>query len=392
MIDNYLNQDNKKQKIVLVAEFCDKKINSTGLYWHQIAESLSKNYQVIIVSPNVNPKLSNLGCEVRAFPRRFKFLKKLVPEKLYTTLVILFVLLKTPLKESKVLIGTNPLFLPLAVPLIKLLRPKEINLICYDLFPQNLILQSNFFLKVFLYFVSKFYLISYRMLDKIIVVGRDMACKVAELKLVNKSKIFYVPNWGENNNKKLTFRTYNNDSKLKILFFGNLGRFQNIPNILEQISFVSRKDVQFIFAGAGEYEKEVQQLSFEDKRVIFIGSIPMSQREDVYMSAHISIVSVMHGMKGLCVPSKAYFSLINAHPIISFVESESEVDFLCREYGCGWVIDPTDKKSLNSLLLNLTEDEYKSKLSNTFNMPKDLLNGNMSLKEIHRLVGENILK
>ena len=182
MIDNYPNKDVKKQKIVLVAEFFDKKINATGLYWHQIALSLSKNYQVIIVSPNVNKRLSNLGCEVRAFPSRFNFLKKLVPEKLYTTLIIYLVLLKTPLKESKVLIGTNPLFLPLAVPLIKLLRPKEINLICYDLFPQNLILQSNFFLKVFLYFVSKFYLISYRMLDKIIVVGRDMARKVAELK------------------------------------------------------------------------------------------------------------------------------------------------------------------------------------------------------------------
>lgn len=392
MIDNYPNEDVKKQKIVLVAEFFDKKINSTGLYWHQIALSLSKNYQVIIVSPNVNKRLSSLGCEVRAFPSRFNFLKKLVPGKLYTTLIIYLVLLKTPLKESKVLIGTNPLFLPLAVPLIKLLRPKEINLICYDLFPQNLILQSNFFLKVFLYFVSKFYLISYRMLDKIIVVGRDMAQKVAELKLANKSKIFYVPNWGETNNKRLTFRSYNKDTKLKILFFGNLGRFQNIPNILEQISFVSRKDVQFIFAGSGKYEKEVQQLSFVDKRVIFIGSIPMSQREEVYMSAHISIVSVMHGMKGLCVPSKAYFSLINAHPIISFVESESEVDFLCREYGCGWVVDPTDKKSLNNLLLNLTEDEYNSKLSNTINMPKDLLNGDMSLKEIHRLIGENILK
>ena len=58
MIDNYLNQDDKKQKIVLVAEFCDKKINSTGLYWHQIAESLSKNHQVTIVSPNANLAIS----------------------------------------------------------------------------------------------------------------------------------------------------------------------------------------------------------------------------------------------------------------------------------------------------------------------------------------------
>lgn len=352
---------------------------------------LCKNYQVTIVSPYVNPNLEKLGCEVRVFSRKFRFLKKIIPEKLHVSLSIFFVLFKTPIKGSKILIGTNPLFLPLAIPFIKLSKPKEINLICYDLFPQNLILQSNFFLKFFLYLLSKLYLISYRMLDKIIVVGRDMAIKVAELGLVKQSKIIYIPNWGEMDNKESVPRPYNKDSKLKILFFGNLGRFQDIPNILEQISFVSRQDIEFIFAGSGEYEKDVKKLSLIDKRVTVIGSIPMSKRDDIYKSAHISIVSVINGMKGLCVPSKAYFSLINSHPIISFVQKDSEIDFLCKEYECGWVVDSNNKKSLNKLLSKLSENEYKSKLFNVFNITKDTLNGNKSLKEINSLFNVNVL-
>ena len=41
-------------------------------------------------------------------------------------------------------------------------------------------------------------------------------------------------------------------------------------------------------------------------------------------------VSLAQNLKGCCVPSKVYFSLAAGHPVLCFVEAESEVDLYVK--------------------------------------------------------------
>ena len=50
------HQDKSSTEVILIAEFFDPKINSTGLYWYQIAKELAKKTSVTILSPYVDKK------------------------------------------------------------------------------------------------------------------------------------------------------------------------------------------------------------------------------------------------------------------------------------------------------------------------------------------------
>ena len=112
----------------------------------------------------------------------------------------------------------------------------------------------------------------------------------------------------------------------------------------------------------------------------------MSERDQIYQSAHISFVSVRKGMKGLCVPSKAYFALANGHPILALVEENSEIDILCKEFECGWQINIDRPNSLSNILDELDEKEYLNKAKSIKNISKNLLNGEHSLTRIEDLI------
>jgi hypothetical protein len=212
-----------------------------------------------------------------------------------------------------------------------------------------------------------------------------MKQEVVEIGIPEK-QIHYIPNWGPRNHQSCVNVKDDVADQLRILFFGNLGRFQAIPELLEQIIHVQRKDVEFIFVGDGENRNKIKEIAQQDSRIKYLDGIPMSDRDKIYQSAHISFVSVHRGMKGLCVPSKSYFALANQHPILALVEKDSEIDILCEEFQCGWRIDIDRHDSLSAILDEIDKQEYLSKVRNIADISEDLLNGTYSLTLIENLV------
>lgn len=384
MNKNY--QDKFSTEIILIAEFFDPKINSTGLYWYSIAKELAKKTKVTILSPHIDKSLESIGCNIKEVKSKNSFFSKILPVKLLIFLNIFSASKTLEFRNSKVLIGTNPYLLPLIISYIKIKKPKTLNLLCYDLFPENISLQSNFFIRTIFRILSFAFSYAYKSCDKVIAVGRDMKSKLIELNYGDSDSIIYIPNWAEKS-KMFQIQESNNDKKkIKILFFGNFGRFQAIPEILNQISNVTNDNVEFLFAGSGEKEKLIIKAALNDSRIIFLGKISMEEKDNIYARTDLSIVSIKNGMRGLCVPSKAYFSLINSHPIICFVEKNSELDYLCKDYNCGWVADLINKNALNNLIEKFSWDEFNIKFKNTESIPKSLLNGEDSLKKITELM------
>ena len=372
--------------LIIITEFCDGRMNSTGFYWQQIAQNLNEDFRISIVSPHVHPDLVNSGCAVQKIPK-IRLLRRLIPAQLFIFFRMLLPVIRAPMRNSTVMIGTNPFFLPLVLPIIKLLGAKKIVLLCYDLFPLNLLSQTrSLFMRSVLHLMSKLFLSCYRFCNEVIVCGRDMRELLLEKVPSLTGRVSYVPNWGDSidvleNNDLLGAGT-----ELKLLFFGNLGRFQAVSSILHQIANVKSNDIQFIFAGSGDNTHFVERYSKEDKRVTYLGKVPMNLRNKIFQSSHISIVSVSKGMKGTCVPSKSYFSLANQHPLLCFLEEGSEIDLLCSEFDCGWTIDLNDENSLSNWVDNLSESSLHIKQLNVANIPAGLIDGTLSINSIRNIL------
>jgi len=388
-VSSEMVNNNCSDRVVLIAQHCDSRVNSTGLYWQQIVQSLSVDMNVTLVATEIHPKLDDIGCDIIHVSLKNSLFRKLIPEKLYIFYRMMFSMIGLSLKGKHLFVGTNPLFLPLAVPYFKIAGAKSITLLCYDLFPQNLMLQVGPVFRILLRSLSLLYRASYNLCDDIVVVGRDMREEFIK-KGFSDSSLHYIPNWGQRVFDDFEACHYGEDSKLKLLFFGNLGKFQGIPELLDQISHVKRKNVDFIFVGAGENQIVIQERAKQDTRIKYLGQVPMSERDKIYKTTHVSMISVRRGMKGLCVPSKSYFSLANRHPILAMVEKNSEIDLLCSELDCGWLIDYDDCNSMSNILDGISDDVFRTKLNKVRQISTELLDGSQSLNSIKNIMLENL--
>jgi glycosyltransferase involved in cell wall biosynthesis len=387
---------NEKQStdIIVFSEFCDGTVNSTGFYWQQIAEHLIQFSNVVIVSPSINSRLqaSNKVTSV-ILKNKNRFWKYVLPVKLHLFIQMLWSLNKLKIKNSRIILGTNPFLLPLLVPLLKFMGSKHIVLICYDFFPQNIASQTeSVFFKYALKILSNVFKASYRCCDEVIACGRDIQSLLIKLQFNNSENIHYIPNWADLQDQSDIIPRSFSTSETRFLFFGNLGQFQGIPKLLIQVSNVTNQKTQFIFAGSGKYSKEIIEAANLDPRIVFLGSVPMEKKDEIFANADISIVTLVPNMRGCCVPSKVYFSLANGHPILGFVDDESEVGLMCNEFKCGWNLRFDDDYALDSFINKLTKKEFSKTCEGARAIPREILGGALSLQKIRSVLMNNLLR
>ena len=79
------------------------------------------------------------------------------------------------------------------------------------------------------------------------------------------------------------------NEKFQVLFHGNLGRFQDIPAVLECAKQVGKLDpmIQFVVAGAGHYETLLKTHSLSN--LTYLGSVSSDEIGDLLASSHLGI-------------------------------------------------------------------------------------------------------
>ena len=210
-------------------------------------------------------------------------------------------------------------------------------------------------------------------------------------KTKNTVPIKYIPNWADHNE---TFPVYHenfrfeSDRSLVFQFFGNIGRLQDVQNILEAISLVKSQNVLFSFVGSGGESERVEDYiaSVKDSRIIYHGPCQMAMKNEALSMCDIALVSLKPGMYGLAVPSKAYFSLAANKPLIVIGDKGSELKLLVDEYGLGWFCDAGSPIKLANLIDQIcrqntffTEMNVRQTLIENFSERK-------SLQAIHKII------
>jgi len=364
---------NSKSRLFVISEFVDKARNSTGYYWNKTIRGISDvKADTFVISTKSSCELarSNSGSETyvqidegQSYKKNSLFGRLL--GQLTLSLHFFLAIAKNVKRGDIIFSGTNPAFLLIFIFLLKPVIRFKWVLLVHDVFPENLISAKVIHRKSVAYKLAKILFdFVYAKADCLIAIGRDMQELVAT-KTKNKVEVIYIPNWVDCKDvaampRKVDSLLPSQDLSDKIVFqfFGNLGRVQGLDNLLEAIALVKSIKAKFVFIGGGAGESLVHKFIVEHPEcdVEAVPSLPFEKNNDGLAACDIAIVSLAPGMKGLGVPSKAYFSLAADKPILVVADDGSELQLMLAEHpDVGWFCPAGKPQELAKLIDRVCE-------------------------------------
>ena len=369
--------------LLIVAQLTDPNNSSTGYYWEKIVETLSKKEKILLVTEEKSSKLEKnsevqiLQVSIPNFLKNNLYLEKGFLPKLIISLKMLFFSIVNSKNKENILIGTNPFLIVLLPIFLRVFFIKtKISILVFDLFPENLISTSkSFILKNISLMIKKFFDFAYRRFHKVFSIGKDMT-EILVHKNINPQRIIYCPNWCDDDyssradEKKALLKSlgieYESTKNIVILYFGNLGYFQNLEIFIDIISKTKNKDLIFLFVGNGVKKNLIFEAAKLDNRIHLRDGVALSDRSKILLSGDISLVTLSDEMLGLAVPSKSYFSLAYGMPLLTIMNKKSEVSSLVEENNFGWNFSSSETEEVSNFLESLTHDDIRNKQKDIF--------------------------
>jgi glycosyltransferase involved in cell wall biosynthesis len=150
------------------------------------------------------------------------------------------------------------------------------------------------------------------------------------------------------------------DAQLKIVYAGNIGRFQNIPRIAAVMAFFSGDPrVSFDIVGDGPLRPRLEQFAERNalRNVCFHGYVAPDRLATMMREEFdLGIVSLHPGVIRSAYPSKTLSYLRNGLGVLALVETDSQLSGTLRRHGVGWTADPTSPGGVEDVIQALLDD------------------------------------
>lgn len=365
--------NHSKQRLWIISELYYPEETSTGYYLTRIAEGLSNDFEVRVISgqPNyskrgtVAPKHETRnGVEIfRAAGTRFD--KNVIFLRMINMATLGMSIFATAVRKfqrsDKVLVVTTPPNMPFIVAIASLFRGAAYTLLIHDNYPDMLVavgkLRSN---SLFVRIMDHFNRWLYKHTSKIIVVGRDMRALIERKTAGLDIPIAVIPNWAELE----TVEPLSRDSgglleelgirdKFVFLYAGNMGYPNDVESIIDCAERLSETEAHFVFLGSGAKRKWL--LENKERRsltnVTILDPRPRSDQIIFLNACDVALVSLLDKMLGVSMPSRTYNILAAGKPIIGISEPKSELSTVINEELVGWTVEPGNADELYNVLL-----------------------------------------
>ena len=177
--------------------------------------------------------------------------------------------------------------------------------------------------------------------------------KKCEIKIINSLSVPF-----ESNKINLTGNK-NLEKKIKIIYAGNIGRFQGLENIIFSFKYLRKyKGIELTFLGDGVEKKKLKRISKDLKTNInFKDYVSYEVSKKIIGQADLGLVSLIPNMHKYAYPSKTMVYLEQGIPILALIEKESDLAKKILQNNIGFVSSINDHKSLADLLIKLYENQ-----------------------------------
>jgi glycosyltransferase involved in cell wall biosynthesis len=235
---------------------------------------------------------------------------------------------------------------------------------CMDLYPEIGKLSKDFSNPILYKFLQKIDNWSCKRADSVIVHSLDMRKTLEKRSGGEKFKINIINNFSvpaEIMIKSISsFNSPLKKKKLSIIFVGNIGRFQGLEIIIDAMSLIKKKgrqDIELVIMGEGTAKKDLINLTNKTRaNVIFFDYQPIDIMKEAIANADIGLVTLRPNIYKYAYPGKLMSYLEQGKPIISMVESESELAQTMITEGYGFCLSFNNIEEIARLFINLADD------------------------------------
>ncbi len=144
--------------------------------------------------------------------------------------------------------------------------------------------------------------------------------------------------------------------RTRLIFAGNLGRFQGLEALVEGIRIAASQgaDFEVLFLGAGSMTDWLNQQVGQGLPMLVWPFRPLEEAMGIIADADVAIVSLSRGVEAAAFPSKLLMYLELSRPVLCVVEPSSEIAEMIEEHGLGLVASPDDPTEIASRLVTMS--------------------------------------
>jgi glycosyltransferase involved in cell wall biosynthesis len=283
-------------------------------------------------------------------------------------------------RDDVVIVVTNPSVLLFFISSIKIFKKFKLIIIIHDVFPENLTVCKIISKKSLLYKISKnIFDWIYNDTELLIACGRDMQRTIAQ-KVNDEKKVVFIPNYADTDilypiekQKNKILQDLHIAEKLIVLFTGNIGRMQNIDNLIKTAELLKNDiSIVFLFIGDGVYQEMIKDYSKNNKNVFVVPNMDRKESIIFLNAGDIGISTLLPNMMGVGVPSKTYSYMATGKPVIAAMDCDCEIAMMLQEEDNGWVVEANNPTQLATLLKKLVKSPeiIKEKGRKSFQLSK----------------------
>jgi colanic acid biosynthesis glycosyl transferase WcaI len=347
-------------RILVVNQYFPPDASGSAYLLGELAEDLGQDHEVCVIAgrPSYNPEAGArqpTGVRVLRIPST-SFSRVGIAGRLanYLTFLACAAVRSCLVRRPDVILTmTDPPVVGLVGVLAAARHQRPFVLICHDVYPDIAValgrLQSLPAVKLWRVLNR----LVRRRARRIVVVGRDMAEKLAD-QGVDPSRISYVPPWAneqivDERSIAAARRELGWDGLFAVMHAGNMGLAQNLDVVVEAAERLkARGDIRVVFLGEGAAKARLAEVVRQRglANVEFLPYRPRDEAQALMAAADVHVISLAPGLWGCAAPSKTYGILAAGRPFIAAVDARAEPDLIATEFGCGMRVDPGDAEGL----------------------------------------------
>lgn len=202
---------------------------------------------------------------------------------------------------------------------------------------------------------------------RVIVLSRDMKNAILKRPGASDSNIsiinnFNLPSFSKDKNVALPEGLQKPANRFRLLFAGNIGRFQGLEAVVEAMyKIVSKSKVELVFLGEGRAVGLLKTLAgpLLHDHIKFFPHQPIEKTRKVIQTADLCLVTLTPSIYQFAFPSKTMTYLGEGKPLLVSVEPDSELAEFVRQEKVGIAVSPNSPGELADAVVELAGDRKR---------------------------------
>ncbi|EMI56508.1 glycosyltransferase family 4 protein [Rhodopirellula sallentina] len=174
---------------------------------------------------------------------------------------------------------------------------------------------------------------------------------------------FELPSYDENSKDVVISGLRKSSDRFRVLFAGNLGRYQALDDVVRAASLVQNPNVEFVLMGAGASLGSLRELAKAlgclDRSLFFMPHQDVTVAKQLMKDADLTLVTLSPGVSSVAYPSKTLTLLAMGCPIGVMMESDCELSQMVRQQGLGFAVDCGDSQGMADAVDRLAESPHE---------------------------------